>query len=49
MQIRIAPQETEAMKQTPYLLDEPARVVVLQAIQEVCAHRGWNLLAAHVR
>jgi REP element-mobilizing transposase RayT len=41
--------ETEAMAQAPYLLDERARTVVLQAIQEVCAHRGWNLLAAHVR
>jgi REP element-mobilizing transposase RayT len=41
--------ESEAMKQMPYLLDEPARIEVLQAIQEVCVHRGWNLLAAHVR
>jgi REP element-mobilizing transposase RayT len=41
--------ENAAMKQGPYLLDERARPVVLHAIQEVCAHRGWNLLAAHVR
>jgi REP element-mobilizing transposase RayT len=41
--------ESAGMKQAPYLLDERARTVVLQAIQEVCAHRGWNLLAAHVR
>ncbi len=41
--------ESEAMTQAPYLLDEPARPIVLEAIREVCAHRGWNLLAAHVR
>jgi REP element-mobilizing transposase RayT len=41
--------ESEAMKQAPYLLSERARTVVLQAIQGVCAHRKWNLLAAHVR
>ena len=41
--------ESAAMKQAPYLLDKRARTVVLQAIQEVCVHRGWNLLAAHVR
>ena len=28
---------------------EGARRVVLAAIQRHCAHRGWNLLAAHVR
>jgi REP element-mobilizing transposase RayT len=33
----------------PYRLDRTRRDVVLQAIQGVCAHRGWNLLAAHVR
>jgi REP element-mobilizing transposase RayT len=37
------------MVQAPYLLDEIARAVVLQTIQQVCAHRRWNLLAAHVR
>jgi REP element-mobilizing transposase RayT len=41
--------ESEAMTQTPYLLDEHARPVVLEAIQEVCRHRRWNLLATHVR
>ncbi len=41
--------ESEAMAQAPYLLDERARTLVLHAIQEVCVHRGWNLLAAHVR
>ena len=37
------------MVQEPYLLDKSARAVVLEALQEVCAHRRWNLLAAHVR
>ena len=41
--------ERERMDQTPYNLDQLRRDVVLQAIQEVCAYRGWNLLAAHVR
>ena len=35
--------------QDPYGLAEGARPVVLAAIQMHCAHRGWNLLAAHVR
>jgi REP element-mobilizing transposase RayT len=37
------------MDQAPYNLDQISREAVLQTIQEVCAHRGWNLLAAHVR
>ena len=37
------------MDQAPYSLDQIRRDAVLEAIQEVCAHRGWNLLAAHVR
>ena len=41
--------EKERMDQPPYQLDPTRREVVLQAIQGVCAHRGWNLLAAHVR
>ena len=41
--------ETERMDQAPYSLDQIRRDVVLEAIQEVCAHRGWSLLAAHVR
>jgi len=41
--------EEERMEQQPYYLDSTRRDVVLQAIQGVCAHRGWNLLAAHVR
>ena len=37
------------MLQEPYVLDQERRAVVLRALQEHCAHRGWNLLAAHVR
>jgi len=35
--------------QAPYNLDQIRRDAVLEAIQEVCTHRGWSLLAAHVR
>ena len=41
--------ERSAMDQPPYVLDQPSRTAVLQAVSEVCIHRGWNLLAAHVR
>jgi REP element-mobilizing transposase RayT len=41
--------EAERMDQAPYHLDQIRRDAVLEAIQEVCAHRGWSLLAAHVR
>jgi REP element-mobilizing transposase RayT len=37
------------MDQSAYHLDRLRRDAVLRAIQEVCAYRGWNLLAAHVR
>jgi len=37
------------MDQEPYYLDTMRRDGVLAAIQEVCLHRGWFLLAAHVR
>jgi hypothetical protein len=37
------------MDQPPYAVDSESRVVVLQALAEVCSHRGWNLLTAHVR
>jgi len=37
------------MDQMPYSMDGPRRNVVLAAIREVCSHRGWLLLAAHVR
>ena len=41
--------EAERMDQPPYHLDQIRRDAVLEAIQEVCVHRGWSLLAAHVR
>ena len=41
--------ERERMDQSPYSLDPPRRRVVLQAIRDVCAHRGWTLYAVHVR
>jgi REP element-mobilizing transposase RayT len=41
--------EGELMEQAPYDLDRIRRNAVLEAIQEVCAHRSWGLLAAHVR
>ncbi len=37
------------MDQPAYQLDAPRRNLVLRAIQDVCAHRRWRLLAAHVR
>lgn len=37
------------MDQLPYHLDGFRRDAVLEAIQDVCAHRSWTLLAAHVR
>ena len=37
------------MDQLPYLLDGNRRTAVLEALRDVCAHRGWCLLAAHVR
>ena len=41
--------EGQRMDQPAYLLDQIRRDAVLEAIQEVCSHRGWTLLAAHVR
>jgi REP element-mobilizing transposase RayT len=41
--------ERERMDQPPYHLDQIRRDAVVEAIREVCAHRGWRLLAAHVR
>ena len=37
------------MKQPPYLLNRESQAIVLEALQKVCLHRGWNLLATHVR
>jgi REP element-mobilizing transposase RayT len=44
-----ASRERELMDQAPYVLNEPGGRAVLEAIREVCAHRQWTLLAAHVR
>jgi REP element-mobilizing transposase RayT len=41
--------EEARMDHTPYSLDAPARDTVLQSIQQVCSHRSWTLIAAHVR
>ena len=41
--------EEQRLDQPPYSLDRIRRDAVLEAIQEVCARRGWSLLAAHVR
>lgn len=41
--------EWQRMDQSQYHLDQVRRDAVLEAIQEVCGHRGWSLLAAHVR
>lgn len=32
-----------------YELDAPRRRIVLDTVREVCRHRGWRLLAVHVR
>jgi REP element-mobilizing transposase RayT len=37
------------MSQSAYSLDERRRDVVLSALVERCAERGWILIAAHVR
>jgi len=37
------------LRHAPYTLDASRRKVVLQAIIESCAYRGWRLIAAHVR
>ncbi len=41
--------ERERMDQAAYSLDQIRRTAVLEAIQDVCTHRDWGLLAAHVR
>jgi REP element-mobilizing transposase RayT len=37
------------MRESPYLLDKSRREIVLRTILEVAAHRGWTILACHVR
>ena len=44
-----AAREEQRMDQPAYHMDQIRRDAVLEAIQEVCGHRGWTLLAAHVR
>jgi REP element-mobilizing transposase RayT len=41
--------ERQLMDQSPYFLDQGSRNVVLKSLREVCLHRDWSLLAAHVR
>ena len=41
--------ERAEMDQPPYVLDAARRGVVLRTVREVAEHRGWTLLAAHVR
>jgi len=41
--------ERRSMNQPPYEMGSESRAIVLRALAEVCRHRGWNLLAAHVR
>ena len=47
--IELEKTEAERMLQPPYRLDIVRARTVLGSIKEVAAHRGWNLLAAHVR
>ena len=41
--------ESDHMDQPPFHMDSVRRETVLEAIQAVCGHRAWSLLAAHVR
>ncbi len=41
--------ERRSMNHLPYVMDSESRAMSLQALTEVCSHRGWNLFAAHVR
>jgi len=40
--------ESRRMDQRPSSLGPVGREIVLRSIQEVCSHRNWNLIAAHV-
>jgi hypothetical protein len=37
------------LSETPLILDCATRLLVLQAVLSVCAHRGWTAHALHVR
>jgi REP element-mobilizing transposase RayT len=41
--------ERARMDQPDYKLDEIRRNTILASLQQVCSHRSWHLLAAHVR
>jgi REP element-mobilizing transposase RayT len=41
--------ERHSMNQPPCGLNSDHRSAVLETLRQVCLHRGWNLLAAHVR
>jgi REP element-mobilizing transposase RayT len=41
--------ERRLMDQPPYIMNQVRRDAVLAALLERSSHRGWNLLAAHVR
>jgi REP element-mobilizing transposase RayT len=38
-----------SLKQEPFALDEAQRAIVLEAIENVCRFKHWQLRAAHVR
>jgi REP element-mobilizing transposase RayT len=37
------------MIEPAYKLDQTSRAEVMRALPDVCTHRGWVLLAAHIR
>jgi REP element-mobilizing transposase RayT len=39
----------QTMRESPYVLDAERRALVLKTIREVAIHRGWTLIAVHVR
>ena len=41
--------ERSELKHPPVTLDQPQRELIDRTIREVCAHRGWRLLALNVR
>ncbi len=41
--------QASRLKSAPFLLNAAARKQVEDAIREVCRHRGWIIIAIHVR
>ena len=41
--------ERTQLRETPYVIGEEQRKIVLKTLLEVCRHRGWTLRAAHVQ